>query len=329
MDVVADDNGGVLTKYQNGLGIDDKLKVSINGTAKYFITDHLGSTVGLTNQSGAITEQTSYDSFGNAATNLSTRYQFTGREFDNFTGLQYSRARWYDAKTGRFVSEDPIGFGGGDVNLYGYVWNNSQNFVDPSGLDGEATGKSLQIPTTGGEPPRRGPCFITDLRNCGTPPTASPTPFATPSPSATPVPPAPPLTPPTSPSEPMLPCECQKLRTPDFYSGGLYLPIPQTLGIVKVGGSVTVDRYWQIYLTPGVQVGFPGPDASITAGYLVQECTPHPSETANYLTSWGLSAGGGAGFVYGGGVSSGGRAIFAGWGYKGFGVTGGYGFGPF
>ena len=133
MDVVADDNGGTLTKYQNGLGNDDKLKVSINGTAKYFITDHLGSTVGLTNQSGAIAEQTSYDSFGNSANNLSTRYQFTGREYDSFTELQYSRARWYDSKTGRFISEDPIGFRGGDVNLFGYVKSNPIYFTDSQG----------------------------------------------------------------------------------------------------------------------------------------------------------------------------------------------------
>jgi hypothetical protein len=48
--------------------------------------------------------------------------------------LQYSRARFYDAKLGRFISEDPIGFRGGDVNLFGYVGNNPQNFTDPSGL---------------------------------------------------------------------------------------------------------------------------------------------------------------------------------------------------
>ena len=135
MDVVADDNNGVLTKYQNGLGIDDKLKVSINGTAKYFITDHLGSTVGLINSSGATSEQTVYDSFGNATNSLSTRYQFTGREYDSFTGLNYYRARWYDSKTGRFISEDPIGFKGGQMNFYGYVRNNPQNFKDPRGLD--------------------------------------------------------------------------------------------------------------------------------------------------------------------------------------------------
>ncbi|MBK8813144.1 MAG: hypothetical protein IPN69_20780 [Acidobacteria bacterium] len=129
-----DDSSGVLTKYQNGLGIDSKLKLSSNGVSKYFLADHLGSTNALTDSSGTILEQTAYDSFGNATNQLSTRYAFTGREFDNFTGLHYYRARWYDGNLGRFISEDPIGFAGGDVNLYGYVHNNSINKNDPWGL---------------------------------------------------------------------------------------------------------------------------------------------------------------------------------------------------
>lgn len=32
------------------------------------------------------------------------------------------------------MSKDPIGFGGGDTNLYGYVSNDPVNWVDPSGL---------------------------------------------------------------------------------------------------------------------------------------------------------------------------------------------------
>jgi RHS repeat-associated protein len=101
--------------------------------AVFIVKFNLGSTTALTSTSGAIIESASYDSFGNATGNLSTRYGFTGREFDADLGLQYSRARWYDATLGRFISEDPIGFAGGDVNLYGYVRNNPVNFKDPTG----------------------------------------------------------------------------------------------------------------------------------------------------------------------------------------------------
>ena len=47
--------------------------------------------------------------------------------------MYYYRNRWYDPEIGRFISEDPIGFAGGDINLYGYVGNNPQNFIDPYG----------------------------------------------------------------------------------------------------------------------------------------------------------------------------------------------------
>lgn len=117
LDVIQDRNGaGVVTaSYINGLGIDNKLRQTVNGQTQYFLTDHLGSTNGLTDVLGNVTSSTSYDSFGNA-TNASfpTRYQYTGRELDADTGLHYYRARWYDANTGRFISEDPIGFAGGD-----------------------------------------------------------------------------------------------------------------------------------------------------------------------------------------------------------------------
>jgi RHS repeat-associated protein len=116
------------------LGIDNKLKMVTNGVSKYFLQDHLGSTTALTNSSGSVIESATYDSFGNATGNLSTRYQFTGREYDNAIGLTYYRARWYSSELGRFVSEDPIGFGGGDVNLFGYVKNRPLMFKDPTGL---------------------------------------------------------------------------------------------------------------------------------------------------------------------------------------------------
>ena len=55
---------------------------------------------------------------------------------DSQTGLQFSRARWYDAAIGRFISEDPMGLRGGG-NLFGYVNNKPERYFDPFGLEGE------------------------------------------------------------------------------------------------------------------------------------------------------------------------------------------------
>jgi RHS repeat-associated protein len=49
-------------------------------------------------------------------------------------GLLYMRARYYDPEIGRFISKDPIGFAGGDLNLYAYVQNNPVSRIDPLGL---------------------------------------------------------------------------------------------------------------------------------------------------------------------------------------------------
>jgi RHS repeat-associated protein len=118
--------------YINGPGIDDKLKQTIGSSASYFLQDHLGSTVGLVDQSGSITTQSSYDSFGNASGAMPTRYRYIGRELDEYTQLYYYHARFYDSQIGRFISEDPIGFGGGN-NWYVYVGNNPIKNFDPEG----------------------------------------------------------------------------------------------------------------------------------------------------------------------------------------------------
>ena len=54
-------------------------------------------------------------------------------EEDDDVGLMWYRARWYDPETGRFVSEDPIGFSAGDANLNRCVGNSPANGTDPSG----------------------------------------------------------------------------------------------------------------------------------------------------------------------------------------------------
>ena len=124
----------VATTYFNGLGMDNHLRqASATSGVSYFLTDHLGSTVGLTDISGTVLEQLTYDSFGNSAVSARTRYGYTGRERDPDTGLLYYRARFYDPQLGRFVSEDPIGLDAG-LNQFAYVSNNPQRATDPTGL---------------------------------------------------------------------------------------------------------------------------------------------------------------------------------------------------
>lgn len=101
----------------------------------YFATDHLNSTRALTDAGGNVVETEQYDAFGGGAGSQLTHYGYTGRERDADTGLYYYRARWYDPQLGRFISKDPIGFKGGDINLYAYVGNNPVTYTDPKGLE--------------------------------------------------------------------------------------------------------------------------------------------------------------------------------------------------
>lgn len=51
-------------------------------------------------------------------------FTYTAREWDKEAGLYYYNARYYDPMEGKLIQKDPIGFDGGDVNLYAYVKNN-------------------------------------------------------------------------------------------------------------------------------------------------------------------------------------------------------------
>ena len=68
-----------------------------------------------------------YDAFGRVTAEsnpaVDSLFLFTARPFDPDTVLQNNLNRWYDFRVGRWLSEDPIGFAGGDGNLYQYVGN--------------------------------------------------------------------------------------------------------------------------------------------------------------------------------------------------------------
>ncbi|WP_049722417.1 RHS repeat domain-containing protein [Gilvimarinus polysaccharolyticus] len=109
------------------------------GGQRYFIqTDHLGSPRVITNASGAVVKSIRYDSYGvvieDSNPTFSIPFGFAGGLYDADTGLVRFGFRDYDPVIGRWTARDPIGFGGGDTNLYGYVLGSPVNWVDPNGL---------------------------------------------------------------------------------------------------------------------------------------------------------------------------------------------------
>lgn len=130
-----DSNGTTTTYYTHGPGVDEHLAMERGGVYYYYHADGLGSVSAITDQSAAVVQSYSYDSFGvpKQTSNFQNSFMYTGREWDKETGLYYYRARYYDPMEGRFISKDQIGFEAG-INLYSYVQNNPINLVDPSGL---------------------------------------------------------------------------------------------------------------------------------------------------------------------------------------------------
>ena len=127
----------ILANVLPGLGIDEFLTRTdvVAGLTSNFLTGALGSPVAVTDTAGTVQTEYTYEPFGKVTLSgvlNSSSYHYTGRENDG-TGLYYYRARFYDPKTQRFITEDPIDFEGGDVNLYGYVLNNPIDKKDPSG----------------------------------------------------------------------------------------------------------------------------------------------------------------------------------------------------
>jgi RHS repeat-associated protein len=121
--------------------------LSSAGNVLWPLTDHLGTIRDLVTHSGTTTiaNHRQYDSFGNliSETNaaIDELFGFTGRLWDEATKLQNNLNRWYDPATGRWLSEDPIGFIGGDTNLGRYVHNSPTNRIDPDGLEETIAGQ--------------------------------------------------------------------------------------------------------------------------------------------------------------------------------------------
>ncbi|MBI9019516.1 MAG: hypothetical protein JEZ07_19880, partial [Phycisphaerae bacterium] len=113
----------------------------------YYVQDHLYSTAALISDSNYIVQRTEYDSYGKpkhmdkyyatGGAGVGNSYYFTGRRVDMLDGgdklLQYSRNRYLDYGTGRWLSHDPLEHIDG-LNLYQYINSRAIMAVDPFGL---------------------------------------------------------------------------------------------------------------------------------------------------------------------------------------------------
>ncbi len=117
----------------SGQSIDSHLAVAVSaGQVQYGLTDAINSTVATTDQTGAIQSQFLYEPFGQTTTTSSYPFQFTGR-MPVSAGTDYYRARFYNAATGRFISEDRLT---GSKSSYAYANNSPITVTDPLGLFG-------------------------------------------------------------------------------------------------------------------------------------------------------------------------------------------------
>jgi RHS repeat-associated protein len=118
----------------------------IKGDLEYLlVTDHLGSVRAVIDaEQGNVVQAIDYDALGRTTMNTAPGWQpfgFAGGLHEPASGLIRFRARAYDPFIGRFLSRDPLGFAGGQVNLYQYALGDPVNNVDPTGLRSAPSGE--------------------------------------------------------------------------------------------------------------------------------------------------------------------------------------------
>jgi RHS repeat-associated protein len=132
-----DGNGNVVATFVYGSGSNVPDYMVKGGVTYRLIVDQVGSVRLVVNAAtGAVAQRLDYDEFGNVVQDTNPGFQpfgFAGGLYDRDTGLVRFGARDYDPVTGRWTAKDPIGFNGGDTNLYAYASNDPVNRNDPTG----------------------------------------------------------------------------------------------------------------------------------------------------------------------------------------------------
>jgi RHS repeat-associated protein len=131
------DNMMTIEDMRRGLQEQEAQEIKTPIVVHYFHTDHLGTPLALTDQSGKMVWATRLDPWGNVEDEynpqgIEQNIRLPGQYHDKESGLYYNRHRYYDSKIGSYINQDPVGlFGGVNKSIYAV---NPLRFIDPFGL---------------------------------------------------------------------------------------------------------------------------------------------------------------------------------------------------
>ena len=120
-------------------GIGERISVDKSEESSYYLYDGRNSVTGILTETANLTNSYQYDSYGNLTSGTAdgvNYYGYNGESTNVKTGLQYLRARYYNAENGTFTTEDSdLGTTENPLtrNRYDYTTNNPLNYSDPTG----------------------------------------------------------------------------------------------------------------------------------------------------------------------------------------------------
>ena len=120
-------------------GIGERISVDKSTESSYYLYDGRNSVTGILTETANLTNSYQYDPYGNLTSGTAdgvNYYGYNGESTNVKTGLQYLRARYYNAENGTFTTEDSdLGTTENPLtrNRYDYTINNPLNYSDPTG----------------------------------------------------------------------------------------------------------------------------------------------------------------------------------------------------
>ncbi|MUG98765.1 hypothetical protein F7734_43325 [Scytonema sp. UIC 10036] len=143
-DLITDAAGNLISNYIYAGGSSPLMRIGADGKPVYYLTDAMGTVIGLADGQGASAGKFLYDAFGNILSQVGDNnsaaggdFRFQGQWLESESGLYHFRARDYDPATGLFLSRDRV-----DIietqpesfNPYQFVYNNPYIYSDPTGM---------------------------------------------------------------------------------------------------------------------------------------------------------------------------------------------------